>query len=60
MDIQTEEDGPTDLNTIVFKLKVKCEYNPDASPDETDPKKKFIHSHGMFYKDKVGLDANML
>lgn len=43
----TEEDGPTDLNTIVFKLKVKCEYNPDASPDETDPKKKFIHSHGM-------------
>ncbi|KAI7884417.1 hypothetical protein K492DRAFT_191856 [Lichtheimia hyalospora FSU 10163] len=44
-DFKGEEDGPTDLNTIVFKLKVKCEYNPDASPDETDPKKKFIHSH---------------
>ncbi|ORZ00813.1 DNA-directed RNA polymerase [Syncephalastrum racemosum] len=39
------DENPTDLNTIVFRLKVKCEVNPDASPDETDPKKKYINSH---------------
>lgn len=45
--VLTEEDGPTDMNTLVFKLKVKCERNPNAAADETDPKKKYINSHGM-------------
>lgn len=42
------DDGPTDLNTIVFKLKVKCERNPNAAADETDPKKLYINSHGKY------------
>ncbi|KAI8984533.1 DNA-directed RNA polymerase [Mycotypha africana] len=41
----TEESGPTDLNTLVFRLKKKCEFNPDAAKDETDPKKKYINSY---------------
>ncbi|KAI8393375.1 RNA polymerase I 140 kDa subunit [Radiomyces spectabilis] len=41
---KSDEEGPTDLNTIVFKLKKKCERNPDASPDETDPAVKYINS----------------
>ncbi|KAJ1922217.1 DNA-directed RNA polymerase core subunit rpc40 [Mycoemilia scoparia] len=38
------EDPPTDLNTIVFRLDITCKHNPTASPDETDPKKKYINS----------------
>ncbi|KAF7723810.1 DNA-directed RNA polymerases I and III subunit RPAC1 [Apophysomyces ossiformis] len=45
-------DLPTDLNTIVFKLKVKCERNPKAKADETDPKKLYINSH-VYSKDLV-------
>lgn len=40
------DDGPTDLNTLVFKLKVKCERNPDAAEGETDPTKMYINSQG--------------
>ncbi|KAI9266485.1 DNA-directed RNA polymerase [Phascolomyces articulosus] len=42
---KSDEEGPTDLNTIVFRLKVKCEHNPNAAADETDPNKKYINSH---------------
>ncbi|KAI9482327.1 DNA-directed RNA polymerase core subunit rpc40 [Coemansia sp. RSA 989] len=38
------EDKPTDQSAIVFNLDVACEHNPKASPDETDPKKKYINS----------------
>ncbi|KAI8382379.1 DNA-directed RNA polymerase [Blakeslea trispora] len=44
-DYMTEEGGPTDLNTLVFKLKKRCEKNPEADADETDPKKKYINSY---------------
>jgi DNA-directed RNA polymerase I and III subunit RPAC1 len=47
-DYMTEDGGPTDLNTLVFRLKKKCEFNPEASPDETDPHKKYINSYGNF------------
>lgn len=47
-DYMTEDGGPTDLNTLVFKLKKKCEFNPEASADETDPNKKYINSFGRF------------
>ncbi|RUS21093.1 DNA-directed RNA polymerase [Endogone sp. FLAS-F59071] len=43
------DESPTDLNTIVFKLKVKCERNPAASPDEQDPLKLFKNSNGTYY-----------
>ncbi|CAO3620351.1 unnamed protein product [Mucor hiemalis] len=43
-DYMTEDGGPTDLNTLVFKLKKKCEFNPEAAADETDPSKKYINS----------------
>ncbi|GAA5806487.1 hypothetical protein HPULCUR_012021 [Helicostylum pulchrum] len=43
-DYMTEDGGPTDLNTLVFKLKKKCEFNPEAAADETDPNKKYINS----------------
>ncbi|KAL1927088.1 hypothetical protein VTP01DRAFT_5051 [Rhizomucor pusillus] len=49
---RSEEDGPTDMNTLVFKLKVKCERNPNAAADETDPKKKYINSH-VYSKDLI-------
>lgn len=45
-DYMTEDGGPTDLNTLVFKLKKKCEFNPEAAADETDPAKKYINSFG--------------
>lgn len=45
-DYMTEDGGPTDLNTLVFKLKKKCEFNPEAAADETDPNKKYINSFG--------------
>jgi len=38
------DDDPTDLNTIVFKLQVKCEKNPNAPPDATNPAIKYINS----------------
>ncbi|KAI9282772.1 DNA-directed RNA polymerase [Sporodiniella umbellata] len=51
-DFLTEDAGPTDLNTLVFKLKKKCELNPDASKDETDPNKKYINNY-VYSKDLV-------
>ncbi|KAI8994663.1 DNA-directed RNA polymerase [Pilobolus umbonatus] len=44
-DFMTGDDGPTDLNTLVFKLKKKCELNPVASADETDPNKRYINNY---------------
>ncbi|KAI7885480.1 DNA-directed RNA polymerase [Mucor mucedo] len=43
-DYMTEDGGPTDLNTLVFKLKKKCEFNPEAAADETDANVKYINS----------------
>jgi len=34
-------DDPTELNTVVFRLKVACTKNPHASPDEILPEKKY-------------------
>lgn len=48
-DYMTEDGGPTDLNTLVFKLKKKCEFNPEAAADETDPNKKYINSFGKSF-----------
>ncbi|KAF9924104.1 DNA-directed RNA polymerases I and III subunit RPAC1 [Linnemannia zychae] len=44
-DYKSKDDTPTDMNTIVFKLQVSCKHNPNASPDETDPLKKYIHAN---------------
>ncbi|KAJ2158746.1 DNA-directed RNA polymerase core subunit rpc40 [Coemansia sp. RSA 552] len=41
---KNKSDPPTDQNTVVFRLDVACEHNRSASPDETDPKKKYINS----------------
>ncbi|KAI7834586.1 DNA-directed RNA polymerase [Kickxella alabastrina] len=38
------EESPTDVNTVVFKLEVKCTHNPNASADEKDPKVQYINS----------------
>ncbi|KAK3811180.1 MAG: DNA-directed RNA polymerase [Benniella sp.] len=43
-DFKEKDETSTDLNTIVFRLNVKCKRNPQASPTETDPQKKYIHS----------------
>ncbi|KAG0243463.1 DNA-directed RNA polymerase [Mortierella sp. GBAus27b] len=43
-DFKEKDETSTDLNTIVFRLNVKCKRNPQASPTETDPLKKYIHS----------------
>ncbi|KAJ3411821.1 DNA-directed RNA polymerases I and III subunit RPAC1 [Chytridiales sp. JEL 0842] len=31
------DDVPTDLNTIVFKMSVKCDFNPNAKADAVNP-----------------------
>ncbi|KAJ3315888.1 DNA-directed RNA polymerase core subunit rpc40 [Boothiomyces sp. JEL0838] len=46
------DDTPTDLNTIVFRLEVKCTTNPKALPDEVDPKQKYINSN-VYSKDLI-------
>ncbi|KAH6562857.1 hypothetical protein BASA83_008904 [Batrachochytrium salamandrivorans] len=38
------DDPPTDLNTLVFRLKVKCTRNPHASASEINPTNKYIDS----------------
>ncbi|KAG0201788.1 DNA-directed RNA polymerases I and III subunit RPAC1 [Mortierella sp. GBA30] len=43
-DFKAKDETPTDLNTIVFRLTAKCKRNENASPNETDPLKKYIHS----------------
>ncbi|KAH0831426.1 hypothetical protein AYO21_06443 [Fonsecaea monophora] len=36
--------GLTDRNTVVLKLKVKCERNPQADRNATEPEEKYINS----------------
>lgn len=38
------DEEATDLNTVVFKLQVKCETNPSASQIATLPEEKFLNS----------------
>lgn len=40
-------DVPTDQNTVVFRLNVKCERNPGVRKDETDPEKLYKNSNGL-------------
>ena len=51
-DFRAHNEEPTDLNTIVFKLKKECTKNPDASPDELDPNIKF-KNHTIYSGDLV-------
>ncbi|ORX59736.1 hypothetical protein DM01DRAFT_1381268 [Hesseltinella vesiculosa] len=51
-DYRSADDGPTDLNTLVFKLKVKCQRNPNAAADETDPQNLYINSN-VYSRDLV-------
>lgn len=37
----------TDFDTLAFKLEVKCEKNPDAEADESDPHTAFKHANGI-------------
>lgn len=39
--VGTASSGPTDANTIVFKLSATCERHRGVSKDETDPNKLF-------------------
>ncbi|KAF9172030.1 DNA-directed RNA polymerases I and III subunit RPAC1 [Mortierella sp. AD011] len=43
-DFKAKDETSTDVNTIVFKLSVKCRHNPNAAAGETDPLKKYINS----------------
>ncbi|KAF9113972.1 DNA-directed RNA polymerases I and III subunit RPAC1 [Mortierella sp. AM989] len=44
-DFKAKDETSTDVNTIVFKLAVKCRYNSSASSTETDPLKKYTNSN---------------
>ncbi|KAL1915559.1 uncharacterized protein VTP21DRAFT_6683 [Calcarisporiella thermophila] len=44
-EFKTPDEPPTDLNTIVFKLSIKCQRNPKADANEEDPAKKYINSN---------------
>ncbi|CAG8519835.1 7598_t:CDS:10 [Diversispora eburnea] len=37
-----ENERPTDMNTIVFKINHECRYNPKVRDDESDPKQLYI------------------
>ncbi|KAI1318750.1 DNA-directed RNA polymerases I and III subunit RPAC1 [Mortierella claussenii] len=43
-EFKAKDETSTDINTIVFKLNIRCKRNPNASVSETDPLKKYIHS----------------
>jgi len=36
---------PTDLDTVVFRLNIKCEHNPQAPQNSEDPVVKYINSN---------------
>lgn len=40
----TEDGESTDLNTVVFRLKVKCTKNPHAPPNAVKEEDKYINS----------------
>lgn len=44
----TDDEEPTDLNTIVFSLVVKCERDRSARPSERDVNKLYHNTHGRF------------
>jgi len=37
------------LNTIVFKLNIKCEKNPAAPKDVVDPKVIYKNAYGLIF-----------
>lgn len=41
-----DDEEPTDLNTIVFSLVVKCERNRAVRPAERDINKLYHNTHG--------------
>ncbi|KAJ1971669.1 DNA-directed RNA polymerase core subunit rpc40 [Dimargaris verticillata] len=43
---KTADESPTDLNTIVFQMQVKCTRRPNdtVAADETDPDKLYVNS----------------
>ncbi|KAJ3300291.1 DNA-directed RNA polymerases I and III subunit RPAC1 [Borealophlyctis nickersoniae] len=41
------DDSPTDLNTIVFRLQVRCQRNPQAPPNAVDPEMKYLNANVM-------------
>ena len=43
---------PTDANTLTMHLTVRCERNPKAARDETDPRKKYRNAH-VYARDLV-------
>ncbi|KIW23222.1 uncharacterized protein PV07_11440 [Cladophialophora immunda] len=43
-DSGTKGTGLTDRNTVVLKLKVKCERRPNANRNATEPEEKYINS----------------
>lgn len=44
--LYADEEEPTDLNTIVFSLVVKCERDRSARPNERDINKLYHNTHG--------------
>lgn len=50
----TDEDpvgsSPSDFNTVVLKLAVRCSLNEEAKKGETDPLKRYHNAHGKQMK----------
>lgn len=46
------QDDPTDLNTLVFRLDVKCSHNPASNQSHVDPEEKYINS-SVYSRDLV-------
>lgn len=54
----TDDEEPTDLNTIVFSLVVKCERDRSARPSERDINKLYHNTHGRSREAFGGLATN--
>ena len=55
-----EGETPTDRNTIVFQLDVRCERNPKAKVGEQNPERAYTNASGMRICDQMGSDLTLL
>ena len=52
-----DEFESTDANTVVFKLDVKCDVNPNAKPGSLDPADMYRNSTGDDFKNHIPIPS---
>jgi DNA-directed RNA polymerase I and III subunit RPAC1 len=46
---RADPEQPSDLDTIVFKLKIACSRNPSCKSDDAPPEQKYINEKVFFW-----------